>query len=133
MGTVHSLENLKSSGAKYDRLVIEKSCRPTPCFSLVLCNRFCAQLDVKLSLYFQAASDDWKSAKSVYEFTVNDIGGNPVSLEKYRGNVLLIVNVASQCGLTATNYKELQELHEKFNDKVYTDFCCWGVRSLMEW
>jgi len=70
------------------------------------------------SCYFQAAAapDDWKNAKSVYEFTVNDISGNPVSLEKYRGHVLLIVNVASQCGLTATNYKELQELQQKYGE-----------------
>ncbi|EEB16263.1 phospholipid hydroperoxide glutathione peroxidase, putative [Pediculus humanus corporis] len=62
------------------------------------------------------SSDDWKSAQSVYDFTVNDSSGNPVSLEKYKGHVLLIVNVASRCGLTATNYKELVELHDKFHD-----------------
>lgn len=67
-------------------------------------------------MFFQAKNDDWKSATSVYDFTVNDIHGNPVSLEKYRGHVLLIVNVASKCGLTATNYKELAELHDKYHD-----------------
>jgi glutathione peroxidase-family protein len=35
-------------------------------------------------------------ASSIYEFTVKDIDGNDVSLEKYRGKVALIVNVASQ-------------------------------------
>lgn len=33
---------------------------------------------------------------------------------RYRGHVLLIVNVASKCGLTATNYKELNELQDKY-------------------
>lgn len=33
---------------------------------------------------------------------------------RYEGHVLLIVNVASKCGLTATNYKELNELHDQF-------------------
>jgi Glutathione peroxidase len=33
-----------------------------------------------------------------------------------RGHVCIIVNVASQCGLTATNYKELAELHEKYHE-----------------
>lgn len=47
---------------------------------------------------------------------MNDIHGNAVSLEKYRGHVLLIVNVASQCGWTATHYKELQDLHDQFHD-----------------
>lgn len=37
-----------------------------------------------------------ETAQSVYEFTVNDIKGNAVSLEKYRGHVLIIVNVASK-------------------------------------
>lgn len=34
----------------------------------------------------------------------------------YRGHPLLIVNVASECGLTATNYKELVELDEKYRE-----------------
>jgi hypothetical protein len=38
--------------------------------------------------------DWWKKASSIYEFTVKDIDGNEVSLEKYRGHVCLIVNVA---------------------------------------
>lgn len=59
---------------------------------------------------------DWKSASSVYDFTVKDITGNDVSLEKYKGHVLLIVNIASLCGLTATNYKELVELDEKYRE-----------------
>lgn len=59
---------------------------------------------------------DWKDATSIYDFTVKDISGNDVSLSKYQGHVLLIVNVASQCGLTATNYKELVELHEKYGE-----------------
>ncbi|XP_039278354.1 probable phospholipid hydroperoxide glutathione peroxidase isoform X2 [Nilaparvata lugens] len=59
---------------------------------------------------------EWKNAESVYAFTVNDIQGNPVSLEKYRGHVLLIVNVASKCGFTASNYKELAELDEKYRE-----------------
>jgi len=40
--------------------------------------------------------DWWKKAKSIYEFTALDIDGNEVSLEKYRGHVCLIVNVASK-------------------------------------
>ncbi|XP_049787402.1 uncharacterized protein LOC126190855 isoform X1 [Schistocerca cancellata] len=58
--------------------------------------------------------DNWKNATSIYEFTANDINGKEVSLEKYRGHVCIIVNVASECGYTATHYKELVELHEKY-------------------
>lgn len=56
----------------------------------------------------------WKNAKSIYEFSVNDINGQPVSLEKYKGHVCIIVNVASQCGLTKNNYKELVELYDEY-------------------
>lgn len=59
---------------------------------------------------------NWKQAKSIYEFTVNDIHGNPVSLEKYKGHVCIIVNVASQCGYTEDHYKELVELYEEYSE-----------------
>lgn len=58
--------------------------------------------------------DSWKNASSIYDFTAKDIDGKDVPLEKYRGHVAIIVNVASECGLTASNYKELVELHEAY-------------------
>jgi len=61
-------------------------------------------------------SDAWKSAKSIYEFNATDIDGNEVSLEKYRGHVAIIVNVASKWGLTNSNYQQLQALHDEFAD-----------------
>lgn len=60
---------------------------------------------------------NWKEASSVYDFTVKDIKGNDVPLRNYEGNVLLIVNVASKCGLTSSNYKELASLDEKFRNE----------------
>jgi glutathione peroxidase len=42
------------------------------------------------------AASDYKAAKSIYEFTCKDIKGEAVSLDKYRGKVCLIVNVASK-------------------------------------
>lgn len=62
-------------------------------------------------------AEDWKNAKSVYDFTVKNIKGEDVSLEKYKGYVLIIVNVASKCGYTSKHYKELIELDEKYRDK----------------
>lgn len=56
---------------------------------------------------------DWKNASSIYDFTANDIKGQNVSLSKYKGFVTIIVNVASQCGLTKSNYEQLNELHDK--------------------
>lgn len=56
---------------------------------------------------------------SVHQFTVKDCGGREVSLERYKGKVLLIVNVASKCGLTDTNYTQLSELYTKYRNKDF--------------
>lgn len=53
---------------------------------------------------------------SIYDFTVRDIDGREVKLSRFRGKVLLIVNVASQCGLTP-QYKALQEVYEKYRKR----------------
>ncbi|CAI8610513.1 unnamed protein product [Vicia faba] len=46
-----------------------------------------------------------------------DIDKKDVSLSKFKGEVLLIVNVASRCGLTSSNYTELPHLYENFKDR----------------
>jgi len=53
---------------------------------------------------------------SIYEFEVKDIDGKMVKLEKYKGRVMLIVNVASHCGYTG-QYAGLETLHERYSDK----------------
>nr|XP_050870092.1 uncharacterized protein LOC127073083 isoform X1 [Vespula vulgaris] len=63
-----------------------------------------------------SGNQDYKSAKSIYDFTANSIKGEEVPLSKYKDHVCLIVNVASKCGLTATNYKELNELYDEYNE-----------------
>lgn len=50
---------------------------------------------------------------------VKSIAGEDVDLAKYKGQVLLIVNVASKCGLT-NHYEGLEALHEKYADKGLT-------------
>ena len=49
-------------------------------------------------------------------FTLNDIDGKPVSLDQFKGKVLLIVNTASFCGNTP-QYSELQNLYETYEAK----------------
>ncbi|XP_018358509.1 PREDICTED: probable phospholipid hydroperoxide glutathione peroxidase isoform X1 [Trachymyrmex cornetzi] len=61
-----------------------------------------------------SGNKDYKSATSIYDFTANSIRGEEVPLSKYKDHVCLIVNVASKCGLTATNYKELNELYDEY-------------------
>lgn len=65
------------------------------------------------------AAENPENPQSVYDFVVKDTYGNDVSLDKYKGQVLVIVNIASQCGLTNTNYSQLTELHDKYKDKGY--------------
>ena len=52
------------------------------------------------------------------QFEMNDIDGNKIKLSDYLGKTLLIVNVASKCGLTP-QYKGLQALYEQFKDKGF--------------
>ena len=55
---------------------------------------------------------------SVYDFSAKSLKGDEVALSKYRGNVLLIVNTASQCGFTP-QYAGLEALHEKFSSRGF--------------
>jgi glutathione peroxidase len=56
--------------------------------------------------------------QSIYDFRVKTIDGTPKSLGEYKGKALLIVNVASACGLTP-QYRGLEELHETYAGKGF--------------
>jgi glutathione peroxidase len=55
---------------------------------------------------------------SIYDAPVEGLTGEPASLADYKGKALLIVNVASQCGLTP-QYAGLQQLHETYSDRGF--------------
>jgi glutathione peroxidase len=54
----------------------------------------------------------------VYDFTLNDIDGKPVSLDQFRGKVLLLVNTASFCGNTP-QYADLEKMYEQYREKGF--------------
>ena len=60
-----------------------------------------------------------KPSAGLHDVKVTTIDGKASSLEAYEGKVLLLVNVASQCGLTK-QYKDLEALHRKYKDKGFT-------------
>jgi glutathione peroxidase len=54
--------------------------------------------------------------KSVYDFTMNSIDGQPAPLAAYKGKAVLLVNVASRCGYTP-QYAALESVYEKYKDR----------------
>ncbi|WP_151409296.1 glutathione peroxidase [Anaerococcus sp. Marseille-P9784] len=62
---------------------------------------------------------------TIYDYKVKNINGEDVSLEKYKGKVLLIVNTATKCGFTP-QYEGLEELYKTYKDKGFEilDFPC---------
>lgn len=60
-----------------------------------------------------------KPLTSVLDAVVKDIDGKDVPLRSFEGEVLLIVNVATKCGLTAQNYAEFEPLYQKYKDRGF--------------
>jgi glutathione peroxidase len=70
---------------------------------LFLCLLFCAATLVA-------------AEKTVHDYTLNSIDGQPASLAAYKGKVVLLVNVASKCGYTP-QYTALETVYEKYKDR----------------
>lgn len=77
----------------------------------------------KIFLAFALAGLAWvavpaQAGETLYGFKTETLSGKPVQLSKYKGKVVLIVNVASKCGNTP-QYKGLEELYRKYKDKGF--------------
>jgi len=57
-------------------------------------------------------------ASNLHEFEINDIHGKPMSLADFKGKTVLVVNVASRCGMTP-QYEGLQALYEQYADRGF--------------
>jgi glutathione peroxidase len=68
---------------------------------------------------FGSQAEASSAASSVHEFTLHSIDGAPVPLEQFRGQVALIVNVASRCGFTP-QYAGLEAIYRKYKDRGFT-------------
>ena len=64
----------------------------------------------------QTRAQEQRKVADVLNFTMNSLDGKPVNLAKYQGNVVLIVNVASECAYTP-QYEGLQALHQKYAER----------------
>ena len=53
----------------------------------------------------------------IYDYTVKDIMGNDVSLDEFKGKVLLIVNTATGCGFTP-QYEGLQKMYDDYKEAL---------------
>ena len=56
------------------------------------------------------------SSKTLFDFKINSITGDELILSNFKGQTLLLVNVASNCGFT-NQYNDLQKLYENYKDK----------------
>lgn len=79
--------------------------------TLILSTTLC----IMISLFGNAQVSAPKTP--IYDIKINQLEGQALDLNKYKGKHILFVNVASKCGFTP-QYKDLQELHEKFGDKL---------------
>ncbi len=55
----------------------------------------------------------------IYDFTMDDIDGQPRALREFKGKVVMVVNTASFCGNTP-QYEDLQTLYEQYRDQGFT-------------
>lgn len=73
---------------------------------------------ILLSIFgFSKANKEVAPVKSIYDLSIKTIDGKALDLKTLKGKKLLLVNVASECGFTK-QYTDLQELHEKYGDKI---------------
>ena len=69
-------------------------------------------------------------ARTIHDFTAVDIDGQPLAMDGFRGKVLLIVNVASQCGFTP-QYTGLETLWRDYGGILGIDAIKWNFTKFL--
>lgn len=64
-------------------------------------------------------ADDGKKEKTIFDFMMKDIDGKDISLSSFKGKVLLVVNVASECGNTP-QYEGLEALYRTYHNRGFS-------------
>ena len=67
-----------------------------------------------MSLFFTSATSNYD--KLVYDFNFKDLDGSIINLSEYKNKVIVIINVASQCGFTK-QYNDMQTIWDKYQEK----------------
>jgi glutathione peroxidase len=73
---------------------------------------------IALTTFPLLAQDNKENTSKVYSYLMKDIDGKTVSLEQYKGEVLLIINTASECGFTP-QYATMEKLYKKYKDQGF--------------
>lgn len=87
-------------------------CDDNPNYMLVHCATACAEIE-------DTSAEDDPSARiqSFYELDARDIHGDRVDFDQFRGKVVIITNVASECGYTESHYTQLVQLWSHLQTK----------------
>ena len=84
---------------------------------MISLNKICALLIILSTIMFSFPNKaSAKYDKLIYDFEIESIEGEKIDFSKYKSKVILLVNVASQCGFTK-QYTDLQKLWETYKDK----------------
>ena len=67
-----------------------------------------------MSLFSTATSANYDQL--AYDFNFNDLDGSTINLAEYKGKVIIVVNVASQCGFTR-QYEDMQNVWDRYQAK----------------
>ena len=88
------------------------------CLAICMINCKTDAKEVKIETQKTKSQNNMKVAESIHQFKVKDLGGNDFDFSSLKGKKLLIVNTASECGLTP-QYKQLQEVYDLYGGENF--------------